>query len=171
MLACFVGKNAFHCGQGTGTSTTLYYASLLSCQCFRSDTQYYATSPSESVTAGHDRILKSVFHQISFPKKGRALCEIRCRVESLSRPCALNISISPFPMSDSSQGDESQSFSETSDNEGSSAFSLASHPQRTAKRSRDERTMGRAWFLRGEIKTHLLPTDSDDAKFQRIQSH
>jgi hypothetical protein len=31
--------------------------------------------------------------------------------------------------------------------------------------------MRRAWILRGEIKKHLLPTDSDDAKFQRIQSH
>jgi hypothetical protein len=78
-------------------------------------------------------------------------------------------------MSDSSQGDDFESFHHNSDGECSatsiSASSLASHPQGRPKCPRATQTLGKAWFLRGEIETHLLPNDSDDPKFQRIQSH
>jgi hypothetical protein len=73
-------------------------------------------------------------------------------------------------MSDSSQDEESQIFYKNSDYGDSSAFSIASHLQGRSKRSRDKQTLGRAWVVHSEIKTHLLPIDSDDAKFQKMQS-
>jgi hypothetical protein len=74
-------------------------------------------------------------------------------------------------MSDSSKGDDIKRFCDNSDGDGSatsvSASFLASYQQGRQKRPRVTQSLGKAWILRGEIKTNMLPNDSDDAKFQK----
>ena len=77
-------------------------------------------------------------------------------------------------MSDSSEGEESRSFYENSDGEGSTnsslASSLASHLQGRTKRQRPPQIVGKAWVLRGEITINQLLGDSLDAKIQNTKS-
>ena len=76
-------------------------------------------------------------------------------------------------MSDSREGDVSQSFCETSDGEGSAASatsSLASHLQGRQKRQRPAQIVGKAWVLRGEIIINQPLSDSEDAKVQNTKS-
>ena len=71
-------------------------------------------------------------------------------------------------MSDSSERDDSRSFYENSDGDGSAISSQASG----SKRPRTTQLIGMAWVLRGEITINLnqLLSDSFDAKVQNTKS-